>query len=448
MFEQVLELLWDAALTTEEFFWSYIAAPGLIGLGLYLSIKSRFFQIRQFPAIVKIFAGFARQKHTDTTTRGIAPIHAFFAAIGGSIGIGNLVSVGITLQIGGPGAVFWMWFAALLGMLVKYSEIYLGVKFRVQNNENSYTGGPMVYLRHVPHGAFWSTAAAILMCFYGFEIYIFRVVTHAVSVGWNINSFVVIPLLLFLVVGVGQGGVKLVGKICSLVIPAFLMVYIGMGCYVIMQNITIIPSILMTIVKHAFTPHAAVGAFVGNTVLLAVSHGVRRTCYISDIGVGYASTMHAETTESIPAKQASLGVIDIFIDSFIVCTMSIMLILISGVWSQDVDPSFMVSTALAKYFPAVSWIWPLFIFLLGYTTLIAFFTAGRRAAMVLYPKHGAMVYGVLGAGLFLVFSFFGTQNQCLSVMSIIGSLLLLCNLYGLFWLRDYVVFDVKAHEKK
>lgn len=443
MIEQIFTVLDQV----DEIFWWYFGAPSLLIIGSYLSFKSRFFQIRQIPHIIKIFKSFARQKE-DTTTRGVAPINAFFASVGGAIGVGNLVSVCFSIQVGGPGAVFWMWVAALLGMLVKYGEIYLGVKFRIKNNENSYTGGPMIFLKHVPGGKFWSIAATILMCFYGVEIYLFRVVTTSICDGWHIAPAIVIPVLLFLVIGVGRGGVSIVGKICSIVIPFFLAAYLGMGFWVLFQNIGQLPTIFYSIFVHAFTPHAALGAFAGNTMMLAVSHGVRRACYTGDIGVGYSSTMHAETKESIPSRQAALGVIDIFLDSFVVCSMSMLLVLVSGLWHVcGVPPVFMIAQTLGKYFPHVMVIWPMFIFLLGYTTMIAFFAAGRRASTILSPKYGSTFYMIFAATSFLTFSFLGTENQCLSVMSLVGCLLLVCNLYGLFFLRDEIVFDVRHEEK-
>lgn len=442
----MLDQFLESVAIVEEFFWAYMGAPGLIAIGLYLSWKSRFFQIRQFPKIIKIFLSFARRQKDSSSVRGISPIYVFFASVGAAIGVGNLVGVCIALQVGGPGAVFWMWFAALMGMLVKYGEIYLGVKYRVQNNENSYTGGPMMYLQHVPGGWFWSPFSAFLMCLYGCEIFIFKVVAYTIAVGWNIDPIIVIPALIFLVVGVGQGGVKLVGKICSVVIPGFLLAYVGMGSYVIVQNIAQVPNVLASIFTHAFSGHAAIGAFVGSTAMLAMSHGVRRACYTGDIGVGYASIMHAETQESVPAKQAALGVIDIFLDSFLVCTMSLMIILVTGVWCQGDEPAFMVSSALSQYFPAVVWIWPLFIFMLGYTTMIGFFTAGRRSATFLSPKYGASVYTYAVLFAFLFLATIASQAQCCSLMSVVGSLLLLCNLYGLFFLRDKIIFDVDTNK--
>lgn len=425
--------------SVEEFFWLVIATPSLIALGLYFSVKSRFFQIRKFPAVIRLLYSFTQQKQKKNE-RGISPIHAFFAAVGGAIGIGNLVGVCMAVKIGGPGAVFWMWIAALMGMLVKYGEIYLGVLFREKNEEHSYTGGPMIYLKHAPAGWFFAKISTFLMCLYGIEIYIFRIVAHTVSTGWNITYPLVVITLLALVIFVGRGGVRLVGKICSFVIPIFLIGYVAVSSWVLIYHFDRLPHVFMLIFEHAFQPHAALGAFMGNTVFLAISQGTQRACYAGDIGIGYASTMHAETSEAVPARQASLGIIDTFFESFLVCTLSLLLVLVTDVWHQDIDTAFMVPKALSTCFAGIELVWPFFIFLLGYTTLIAFFAAGRRAATVLFPKAGAQLYVVASLISFILFSVIGTYEQCLSIMSIIGSMLLMCNLYGLFALRKYITF--------
>ncbi|MFA5998843.1 MAG: amino acid carrier protein [Candidatus Babeliales bacterium] len=443
MIDQLFETL-DAV---ESVFWTYGGAPALFIFGFYLSYKSRFFQIRQFPEVIKIFKAFATEKQDDTS-RGVSPIYAFFTSIGGCIGVGNIVSVCIAVQLGGPGAVFWMWIAAILGMLVKYGEIYLGVKFRIKNNENSYTGGPMIFLQHVPGGKILSRIAAVLICLYGIELYIFRTVTESLSVCWNLNEYVVIFTLLFLVVGIGQGGVKIVGRLCAVIIPVFLVGYTSMGMWVLIANAAKIPAMLYSIFAHAFSAHAAIGAFVGTSsnVMLSVRHGVQRACYTGDIGVGYASVVHAETKEAVPAKQAIFGIIDIFLDSFIVCTMSLFLILLTDTWHQNIHVNVMVAQALSKTFPFVFAIWPLFIFLLGYSTLIAFFAAGRRAATFLSPRYGAQFFVALATCAFIIFSFVGTSNNCQSMMAIVGALLLMINLYGLFFLRDEISFDLRSHK--
>ncbi len=439
MIDQILYLLE----TIEDVFWTYGGIPMLLGLGFYLSYKSRWFQVRQLPAVFSMFKTFLSED-SDTADRGVSPIHAFFASVGGCVGVGNVISVCTAVQVGGPGAVFWIWVAALLGMLVKYGEIYLGVKFREKDKKSSYFGGPMIYLRRVPGGTFLAPLVTVLMCLYGVEIYMFRVMTHSMSVGWGINPYLIMFVLLFLVLGVGQGGVKLVGKMSAVIIPLFLVGFSGMSLWIFAMNYEKIPSMLISIFVHAFTPHAAVGAFAGSTMLLAMSHGIRRACYTADIGVGYAATIHAETSEAVPQKQASLGIMDVILDTFVICTLSMFIILLTGTWHQGIAEDFVVAEAFSQYFSYVHIIWPLFIFMLGYSSLLAFFAAGRRSAMFLSPRYGATLYLIFAGASFLFFSFFGTLTHCMSVMSIIGTLLLMINLYGLYYLKDEVVFNLKS----
>ncbi len=439
----LLDQIFSAIESLEALFWTYGGVPMLLGLGFYLSCKSGWFQIRQLPTVFSIFKKFAVQKSNDAD-RGVKPIHAFFASVGGCVGVGNVIGVCTAVQVGGPGAVFWMWITALLGMLVKYSEIYLGIKFRIQDKNNSYFGGPMIYLRKVPGGSFLAPLVSILLCLYGVEIYIFRVLTDSLSEGWGFNFYFVIGLLLFLVLGIGQGGVRLVGQLSTYIIPIFLVVFSLMSFWVFAMNVTKIPEVVWSIFAHAFSPHAAVGAFAGSTIMVSMSHGIKRACYTGDIGVGYASTIHAETREAVPQKQASLGIIDIILDTFIICTLSVFIILLTGTWNQGISENFVVAESFALYFPYVHIIWPFFIFLLGYSSLLAFFAAGRRSAMLLFPKYGSMFYMIFAAIAFLSFSFVGTLAQCMAVMAIVGMLLLSINLYGLFYLKDEINFDLKS----
>lgn len=437
MINHILSLL----TVLEDRFWTYGGIPMLLGLGFYLSYKSRWFQVRQLPQVFSIFKGFITK--TEKSDRGVSPIHAFFASVGGCVGVGNVISVCTAVQVGGPGAVFWIWVAATLGMLVKYGEIYLGVKFREKDKDHSYFGGPMVYLKKVPGGSWLAPLVAGLMCIYGVEIYMFRIMTHSMSHGWGLDPYFVIALLLFLVLGVGQGGVRLVGKLSTVLIPLFLIGFSGMSLWIFAMNYDKVPAMLASIFIHAFTPHAAVGAFAGSTMFLAMSHGIRRACYTADIGVGYAGTIHAETSEAVPQKQASLGIMDVILDTFVICTLSMFIILLTGTWHQGIAEDFVVAEAFSQYFSYVNIIWPLFIFLLGYSSLLAFFAAGRRAAMFLFPKYGSPLFMLFAGSAFLFFSFFGSLAHCMSVMSIVGTLLLIINLYGLYYLKDEVVFDLR-----
>ncbi|MCK4265000.1 sodium:alanine symporter family protein [Candidatus Babeliales bacterium] len=431
----------------DDFFWDYMGVPVVLGLGLYLSIKSQWFQVRAFPRIVGTFIFYIKKIDKGLGERGIAPVYAFFASIGGCIGVGNIVGVATAVQIGGPGAIFWMWVTGLIGMIIKYAEIYLGVKFRVKNSNGSYDGGPMIFLQQLFKTKWVPRIVALLLCVYGVEIYMFRIVTHSVSSIWSINRNIIIALLLLSILIVAKGGINIVGKISTAIMPAFLTAFCGMSLFVIIANISILPRIFFIIIKSAFTGHAAIGAFAGSSILLTMSQGVRRACYTGDLGVGYASIIHSETKEPNPERQAALGVLGIFLDTFVVCSLSVLVILITGVWKGGFHEDVVVASALSTYFKHVDIIWPFFVFLLGYSSLIAFFSAGRKAAIFLSPKYGSKLFYVYAVLAFLSFSFIGEERHSLMIMSIAGALLAIINLYGMVRLRDKITFKMADGKK-
>lgn len=427
----------------DAFAWSFIAIPAILLFGIYFSCKSGWMQITKFRTITKLFLNlFNPQGHH--AARGIHPLKTFFAAIGGCIGIGNVVGVCTAVQIGGPGAVFWMWVAALLGMIVKYSEIYLGIKYRVDGKDNTYNGGPMYYLKQVDRSGFLSKLFCIGMCIYGVEIYMFRVITHSIVVGWDMNQYLVIALLLFAIIWAGKQGIESVGKISSALIPLFLTAFIGVCFWVFANNINTLFETIKIIFSSAFTGHAAVGAFAGSGVLLSITHGMKRACYTGDIGIGYASIIHSETDETVPQKEAILGIVGIFLDTFVVCTMSVLLILVTGLWNQGIHEDFVLAQALAEYIPHIKIIWPFFIFLLGYSSLIAFYAVGKKSAQFLWPKHGKVAYTIYAICSFLLFSFVGTETHIMTVMSSAGAFLLLLNMYGILRLRNDISFKLNT----
>jgi len=423
----------------EELFWTYGGVPALMLVGIYFTYTSKFFQFMKLPAIFKVF--YRSMYDNSHDERGVRPLYVFFASIGGCVGIGNVIGVCTAVQIGGPGAVFWMWIAGFFGMLVKYSEIYLGMIYRVTDGNKGYIGGPIMYLQQLSGGKLLSKIVAFLFCLYGLEIYMFKAITHSLVIGWGLNQQVVILVLLALVLFVGEGGLRLVGKVSSVMIPIFLAVFVGMSFFVFASNITMIPAMLKLIFLSAFTPHAAMGAFAGSSVMMSMSHGIRRACYTGDIGIGYASTIHSQSSETNPSREASMGIVGIFLDTFVICTLSLFLILLTGTWHSCVDETMMVAFALGKYFPFVHVVWPLFVFLLGYSSLISFYTVGKNAATFLFGKNGTRLYPFLAAGLFVVCTYVCTNQQAMLFMSITGVLLLIINLYGIIKLSDKIKFN-------
>jgi alanine or glycine:cation symporter, AGCS family len=423
-----------------DFIWGHINFAIIIGFGVLLSLASRFFQVRQFPKILKIFYGFFKEKES-AGQGGVHPLKAFSAAIGGCIGIGNVVGICTAIQIGGPGALFWTWIAGLLGMLLKYSEVYLGMIHRVKNADGGYDGGPMYFLKKAFNNSWIPSLVCLLLCVYGVEVYMFSVMVDSVSTNWEINKYLLIALLLALTLFAVKGGVKRVGKICSTIMPIFLLLYIFMSFWVIFSNVTALPEIFMRVIKGAFTAQAATGAFAGSSIILTISLGMSRGCYSGDIGIGYASVIHAESSSTHPARQASLAIIGIFLDVFIVCTLSILLVLTTDTWKMPLDTSLMVQTALGHYFPCMHLFMPFFLFLLGYSTIIAYFTVGLKCAHHLFPKNGKKYYYLYAFFAFILFSFFD-PTQALTAMSLAGALLLIINLMGIFRLRKEIRFDL------
>lgn len=428
----------------EQFLWSFLGVPIIVLLGLYFSFRSNFVQIRCFPSVIKTFVSFFKVK--EPVEGPVHPLKAFFACIGGCVGIGNVVAICSAVQIGGPGALLWIWLTAIFGMILKYCEVYLGIRYRVKTEEG-YDGGPHRFLRKVFKKAWIPNFVSILLCIYGIEIYQFSIITESLVQNFDFNQYLVVGALVSAVLFAGLGGVRRVGSISSAIIPVFVVLYVGMGLWVFFQNLDKIPGLVNLILSSAFSGHAAMGGFVGSTLMLTISQGVRRGCYTSDFGVGYASVIHSETTVKVPEKQASLVIFDVFIDAFLICTTSIFLILVTGVWHQPIGMGLLVQTALSQYFPYMHYFMPFFLLLLGYSTINAYFCVGLKCAAFVSPKFGKLLYCTYAAISFVVFAFFDS-TFAQSVMTVAGGLLLVINSYAMYYLRDEISFKIEPEEEK
>lgn len=428
----------------DTIFWGYIGFTLIMILGVYFSFRTRLFQIRAIPLIARTLWISIRNKSTSEV--GIHPIKVLFASVGSMVGIGNLVGIITAVQLGGPGALFWVWMAALLGSLIKYSEVYLGLKHRVENNKGSYDGGPMYFLQKAFSNLWIPSTVSILMCIYGVEIYQFSVVADSIATNWSLARGFVVACLLGLVLFAGVGGISRVGKISSRLLPVFILSYMGMGIWVIGNHFFELPTVLRFVFESAFTGHAAIGGFAGSTALLAIQHGIARAAYSADIGIGNDAVIHSESRTVDPALQARLAVCGVFIDN-LVCTMSVLLVLVTGVWkaATPIASSNMVQEALGQHFPYMEVFMPLFLLILGYTTIIAYFCVGIKCAQFLHPKYGKRIYFSYAALALPLFSFLD-QSQALLMMSLAGSLLLMINLTGIYRLRRQIVFSLDESE--
>ncbi len=430
----------------ENFLWTFLGVPILMSVGILLTVKSKFFQIRHIPTVFKTFCGFLRFK-SSSTDRGIHPLNAFFAAVGGCVGIGNIVGICTAIQLGGPGALLWIWLTAIVGMILKYSEVFLGLRYRVPNGSGGYNGGPMFFLQRVFKQSWIPKLVCVLLCIYGVEVYQFSVIATSITLNWGFNSILVVGVLLVMVIFAGSGGVQRVGNISSASLPIFVLIYVSMGAWVLANNLSVIPGVFLTVFTSAFNGHAAFGGFVGAGLISTVSQGIRRGCYTGDIGVGYASVIHSESSVQIPEKQASLAIFDIFLDTFIVCTTSVLLILTTGLWHQPLEAGMLVQNALSEYFPYMNYFMPAFLFMLGYNTINAYFCVGLKCSGLISERWGKPIYYAYAVIALIAFSFMGTA-QAQTVMSIAGGLLLVINGCGIYLLRNEISFDLVSNEER
>lgn len=431
----------------EDFYWGRIGFWLILIVGVYFTLKSRFYQFKVLakPAkTIKDLTGVCEKEN-----QGQNPIKLYFASVSGMAGLGNIVAVVGAVLIGGPGALFWLWIAALCGMIIKYNEIYLGVKYRVKNDQGGHDGGPMYYLQAAFKSKFckrfFFITSCLLLWVYGVEIYQFVVIADTLSVTFDIPKVYVVPTLLILTVYAGLGGIKRLANICTVVGPIFILAYFGMCLWVIAAHVDQLPGIFLMIVKSAFSGHAALGGFAGSTFMMAAQQGISKAVYSGDIAIGYDSIIQSETRVVEPEKQARIAIFGILTDASF-CTLSILVIMVTNLWvvqGPDIQTSQYVGRALASSFSNINYFMAFFIFIAGWTTIIAFLAVGKKSARLLMPKYGEKIFVIYSIVALWFFSFYD-QTKVLIIMSVCGGLLVLVNLLGMLRLRNQIDFDYKV----
>ncbi|MBF8247028.1 MAG: amino acid carrier protein [Rickettsia sp.] len=426
----------------DDFFWRYIGWTSILIVGLYLTFVSKMFQIKQIwylPRNIKILGVDIKKK-----SPGVNPFKIFFASAGGMVGLGNITGISMAIMIGGPGSIFWTFIATILGSLLKYSEIFIGVKYRVFNKKNnSFDGGPMYYLQAIFKNKILSYIFCILLAIYGIEIYQFGVLSDRITCVLDINKNISVISLIVLVLYVANGGVKRIANISSIIMPIFFFTYIGATLYIIFQNKSYLLDFIYLIFSSAFSGSAPIGGFVGSSVIISMYYGISKSVYSGDICIGYDSIMQSESSISNASKQGVLAIYALFVDGMI-CVCTNFVIGITGSWYKlnHLDSSSIIPQIFTEYFSHYSQIsLDLLFFTAGFTTLVAFMNAGSKAAIFLFPKWGKISYNFISTFVFWWFSHF-SQEKTMLIMSIISGFLVLINLCAIIKLRKEIKFNV------
>jgi AGCS family alanine or glycine:cation symporter len=379
--------------TVNGWAWGPAMLVLLLGTGLYLSIGLGFMTVRRIPAAI----GLLLRGRTGAGAGDISPFSALMTSLSATIGTGNIAGVATALALGGPGALFWMWITALVGMATKYAEAVCAVRFREQDSEGNYSGGPMYYIRNGLHRRWhWlGYAFALFGSLAGFGI-ANTVQSNSVSQVLA-DSFSVPPLatglvLMLLVGAVVLGGIRRIANVASWLVPFMAAGYILMSLVVILTHLSAVPGAIVTIVDSALTGHAAVGGFAGATVWAALRFGVARGIFSNEAGLGSAPIAHAAARTNQPVEQGMIAMLGTFIDTLVVCTMTGLVIVIMDVLPTGVSGASLTSMAFAEAFPGGHYIVTLGLCLFAFTTMIGWSFYGERCVVFLFGTRGILPF--------------------------------------------------------
>jgi len=337
--------------TINGFVWGLPMMVLILGVGIYLSVRCGFPQFRHFLHIMKNTLGKAFEK-TEKTDGAVSPFKAMCTALAASIGTGNIAGVSGAIAIGGPGAIFWMWVSALLGMCTKFSEVTLALKFRERNKEGDWVGGPMYYITN-GLGKGWKWLACLFATFGALAAFGIGNMTQINTIASTVNTaiagfipttdsqktiiaWVVAILCAIICAFVLIGGIQRLADVCSLLVPVMAVVYIAAALIVILTNITALPTAFGAIIKGAFNPASVAGGLAGVGIKTALTKGVGRGIFSNEAGLGSAPIAHAAADVDHPVKQGIYGVFEVFMDTIVVCTMTALVVLL-GVGVQNIE---------------------------------------------------------------------------------------------------------------
>lgn len=431
--------------TINSFVWGSFTIVLLVGTGILTTVLIRGLQVRKLIYGFKLLSG----KYEDPNTKGeITPFQALTAAMSATIGTGNIAGVGTAIALGGPGAVFWMWVTAFFGMGLKYSECLLSHKYRVIHDDGSISAGPMYYLEHGLGQKWLGIAFAFFATIASFGI---GNMVQANSVAVPLHTFFNIPklgtgiVIGVLVFSVIVGGIKRIGHFASRMVPGMALFYVVGACLVLYANLGEIPAAFGLIFQDAFTGTAATGGFAGAAVAQAIRFGVARGIFSNEAGLGSAPIAHGAAKTKEPVRQGVVSMLGPFIDTLVICTMTALVILTSGMWKEGLSGSDLTAAAFNAGLPGVGgYIVTFGIVVFAFSTAVSWSYYGDRSVEYLWGPKFIFPYRVLYC---LLLPVGATVKLSLvwTISDIFNALMAWPNLIGLLFLSGVVVRSTKEY---
>ena len=328
-----------------NFIWGIPAMVCIIGVGLYLSIRTHFLQIRKFPYAIRTTIG--RMFHKRNASEGaITPFQAVCTALAATVATGNIAGVAGAIAIGGPGSVFWMWVSAVLGMCTKFSEVTLAVYYREKNADGDLVGGPMYYIKNgLGRRFFWlaylfagfgvltvfgtgnATQVNTITTAVNSALINFHVITQEQTSITNLAIGIIITVMIALIL---LGGIKRIGQVTEKLVPFMALLYIVLALGIVVLNWRVVPGVFVSIFEGAFSPSAVTGGVIGS-MFLSMKKGVSRGIFSNDVGLGTGSIAHSCADTGKPVKQGMFGIFEVFTDTILICTLTALVILCSPI---------------------------------------------------------------------------------------------------------------------
>lgn len=379
-----MELLTSLLSSINGVVWGVPMLVGILGIGLYLQLGLGFMPIRKLKMGFQLLFTKAEKGEGD-----LSPFNALMTALSATIGTGNIAGVATAIILGGPGALFWMWMTALVGMATKYAEAVLAVKYREKDKLGDHVGGPMYYIRNGlgPRWAWLGLLFAIFGALAGFGIgntVQANSVAHALEASFGTSTLTTGIVLMVLVGAVLIGGIRWIGQVAGKLVPLMTVSYFAAGLVVLAVNITAIPSAFLLIVEHAFSPVAAQGGFAGAAVWAAIRFGVARGIFSNEAGLGSAPIAHAAAKTDNPVRQGLIAMLGTFIDTIVVCSITGLAIVVSGSWTSGETGAALTSLAFATAVPNGEYIVAVALAVFAFTTILGWSFYGEKCVEFLF----------------------------------------------------------------
>lgn len=444
-----------------NFIWGVPAMICIIGVGLYLSIRTNFLQIRKFPYAMKITLGRMLKKR-EASDGALTPFQAVCTALAATVGTGNVAGVAGAIAIGGPGAIFWMWISALLGMCTKFSEVTLAVHFRERNKDGDYVGGPMYYIKnglkkHWHWLAYLFSAFGVLTVFgTGNATQVNTITTAIDSALYNYNlisedgaatlNLIIGIVLAGLIALILLGRIKRIGQVTEKLVPFMAIMYILLALGVIVVHVGAVPAVFSAIIRGAFDPAAVTGGAVGS-FFMSMKKGVSRGIFSNEAGLGTGSIAHACADTRKPVKQGFFGIFEVFVDTIVICTLTALVILCSGVpvgYGAAAGAELTISGFTSVYGGWVSIFTAVAMCCFAFSTIIGWGLYGTRCIEFLFGSKANKPFMLVYS---LVAIVGATMNLGLmwSIAETFNGLMVIPNLIAVFLLSGVVVKMVKDY---